>query len=150
MPPKQTPFKPNGPHGKDIARWCLKQALAAKQAGLSPLEADYSWEAFLEENRHSIVAAIIRDHPGKADDPGRKARDNQKTQSERFQNWLVDGGKYPKTFQQETGLLASGLASSCGNQKPGKDEGSEAEDADDPEEEDTGFQSPFANAFDSK
>jgi len=141
-PPK---FNVNGPHSKDIARWCLGKAVAAKHAGISPLEADYSWDTFLEENRHGIVAAITRDHPGKPDDPGRKARDNQKTQAERFCDWLVDGGRFPKTFQQETGLLASGLAGSCGNQKPGQDDGSQAEEVDDPEEEDTGFQSPFAN-----
>ena len=84
-------FKTSGAHAANITQYLLGKALQAKREGVSPLEADFSFETFKTESP-SILEAIARDHPGKTGDKYRIARDNYKRQVKRFTKWLVNGG----------------------------------------------------------
>ncbi|CAB9525138.1 unknown protein [Seminavis robusta] len=117
---KKKNFQPNGSHSEHFARFFIFKAQEAKGLGISALEADYSWETYLNENEVQ-VQACAQDHPGPDDDTTKKVRSNFHRQATGFKTWLVSGAGYPASFQRDSGLTDSGLAGSCANnpQQPG-------------------------------
>jgi hypothetical protein len=87
MAPKKR-FKPQGSHSGNINRWLLKQAQKAKAEGVSPLDGDFAWTTFQQENE-VIIQTIAEEHPGPADDRTKLVRANFHRQVERFRSWLL-------------------------------------------------------------
>lgn len=124
-------FNQNGDHSKNIARYLLTKAIEARNQGLDPSRGDFTWQTFLTANE-SLVAAIVRDHPGKPDDPQRICRENFGRQTKRFIAWLKTAAGYPETFLRATGLLDANLSGDdTGGVNNGGPTGNDEQQADD-------------------
>ena len=105
MSAKPPSFKCTGPHSANFHRWFIQQVKKAKTEGLSPLEADTSWNSYNDECPVQ-VQACAQDHPGPPDDSTKTTRANFTRQQKRFLNYL-------KTGEGECTVCCGFLYSSC-------------------------------------